>query len=423
MVSKLLDLAARFDCQAGMGPINDAWERLANPTSYMRATVDPLAGNVEAAERKFAELGITMEDLKRRYLKRSEVPERVVIFRQQEHQVEGGGEPAAAAAAPAPAEEEGEWPGLGAAAGGKKKDKKKSGGLFSDLPRRNKDAAQQPALLDREAEEGGPAKLVSFRTLVASVLPTASKVEIKLPDAIGCQFLVTGEPGSAPILAWHSDENDNRASSYAWGLAQQPLARWGLAGQAGAWTPVHMVLPFPWMWGDHPWGSSKEPSFPQHGERYLLALEGAEEGPGSTEPGACLFPTWLRAKLHPVRSTIESFNSGGRSKMEGKDYLAKEGVAGIGIDVAHSPTPPPRLKLRVTNKLDGTVRIFLVKHAGKARPLDEEEPDEEKPAAAAASAAAAADKKAEKDGEETGDTDDADKDKDTDDKGAKGLFD
>jgi hypothetical protein len=174
-----------------------------------------------------------------------------------------------------------------------------------------------------------------------------------------------------------------------------------------------MVLPFPWMWGDHPWGSSKDPSFPQHGERYMLALEGAEEGPGATEPGACLFPTWLRAKLHPVRSTIESFNNPSRSKMEGKKYLALKGVAGLGIDVANSPTPPPRLKLRVTNKVDGTVRIFLVKHAGKVRPLDEEEPDDDKPAAAAASAAAA-DKKAEKDGKDTGDTDD---------NGAEGLFD
>jgi len=365
MVSTLL-AAATYGAD-DMDYVRRAWEAKANPVTYMRATVDPLVGNVEAAERKLKELDITMDDLKRRYLKRSEVPINVPLWRQQ---VEGEGKEAGAAAAAAAAA-------------------KDSGKLFGSLPRRSKKDPSPAAGAASRAAELAQAKLVSFRTFAKHVLQGATPprtIELLLPDAIQCQFFITGELGSTPLFFFHREEEGaHRASGYTYGVTAQPLQQWGLAQQKDQWTNVHMILPSHTQWDDEP---GKPQRHPQEGESYVIAISGAEDKMGG-EPGLCLFPTWLRPQLHAVRSTIDSFNRNGHLKLCGAEYLASEGVAGVKIAVGDKPVPAPLWHLRVTDQ-QGSVKYYDIKSEGPARGLDEEEEPPKYPEQAKAEEPAAA---------------------------------
>lgn len=359
MVSNLLaDLYAEMPLEA----VRARWAALANPENYMRATTAPSAGNVAAAERLFEQLGLSSADLERRYLRRDEVPERVVLFRDVSEAV----------AVPVPTTTCA--PDAQPPASKEKKPAKK-GGVFGHLAPKG-DAGPSAAGSNSSAAGGAaaaaaaapPTKQMSFLEFVRKELPSVRRLEAKVPEEFGCVFFITGNAGTAPLMQWHTATN--LVSQYTYG-AVQPAAKWGL--ESGAWTRVHTLLPFAHQWpveseegegqGENG-GAAKSPahSFAQHGRKYLLALEGAKDGNGV--PGPSLFPVYLKSAFHGVRSTIEAHNN--TAKMQGADYLERRGVAGLCVDVGEKPNPAPKVQLRATDA-HGKVTLYELTCEGEGK--------------------------------------------------------
>jgi hypothetical protein len=65
------------------------WNQICSPIKYMPPKVAPTAGNIEAAERLFEELGLTRNNLRRRYLVQGDLPDEVYIWCKAENKKTG----------------------------------------------------------------------------------------------------------------------------------------------------------------------------------------------------------------------------------------------------------------------------------------------------------------------------------------------
>lgn len=359
MVSNLLS-----DLSAEMSPetVRSRWQSLTGPENYMRATTAPSAGNVAAAERLFEQMGLTSADLERRYLRRDELPERAVLFRDAAAEGE---------AVPVPV------PTTTCAPEAQKPAKK--GGVFGHLAAKggagsstagSSSSAAGGAAAAAAAAAVPPTKQMTFLEFVRKDLPLVRRLEAKVPEEFGCVFFVTGNAGTAPLMQWHT--TTNLVSQYTYGAAQA-ASDWGL--EAGAWARVHTLLPFPHQWpvesedggegeGEGEKCAAKAPShsFAHHGHKYLLALEGAKDGNGV--PGPSLFPVYLKSAFHGVRSTIEAHNN--TAKMQGVEYLERKGVAGLCVNVGEKPEPAPKVQLRATDA-HGKVTLYELTCEGEGK--------------------------------------------------------
>lgn len=358
MVSTLL---ADAYAETPFEEVQRKWNVRANPTTYMRATEAPSAGNVAAAERLFAELGITHKDLERRFLLRTEVPKRALAWQRQPPIKE---QPAAqlGVVAPGEAAASSSSSSSSSAASSSSSSSKSSGGLFSNV--KTKPAAGA-------GSNKGVARCNFLSFLSRPELAAAVKVEFDLPATINAVMFVTGLPGSVPLMQWHTEQN--LASSYSY----SQLRDVGLFGLKAGWVEVHSILSFPHQWDDDTTARPLVQHHAQHGRRYLLALEGLTE---QVAPTGTLFAAYMQSRFHGVRSTIEAHNQ--VATVSGKETMGAEGVAGWMVDVNQKPEAAAVIRVRVTDA-QGKQTVFELTSEGESDATPKE------PAAAEGHAAAA----------------------------------
>ena len=289
--------------------IQGSWNQITDPLNYMRPTAAPSAGNIAVAERLFHSLGLTKEDMRREYLTPDGIPEAVYMFRDRQQTTLS-------------------TPTVG---------------IFGHIvPKRALKKQPQQDGADRVSTSDDPPTSMSFSTFVKKVLPTAKRIEYKLPGYTSLYFFLTGLPGAKPLMQWHDDTN--RASWYTHATSVY-VSNYGLSS---GWTPVSCIVPFPHLWD----GIPTTMTFPlsedttafkyyhsKNGFRYLIGLEGIKEQ-GDSE--LCLFPTLLKSEFHGVRSTIERYSRMGKIEMP-------EGVAMVGgIEINRSKDN--KHQLRVTDQ-------------------------------------------------------------------------
>ncbi len=258
-----------------------------HPLQYQRPQVAPAAGNIAQAEKIVAAMGIA-PSLKRRFARLDEV--RAV------------------------------WtPKPRSAASG-------VGSVFAHLVAKAGPARESVVL---------PPTTITWEKFARTVLPGAESIDyfaVDRPSSYAA--LVTAvEPDAPPILQWDRPDRRNPVSWYLWHDGSRP-SQFGLA--PNTWHDVASVTLKPSMWDD-------PQAFKHQGSGVLFILRGAQD---TRMPGAALFPEILRAELHPVRATIESFSA--RAQMEGRE---KASACGIMLIASAGATAGPSwdARFRVTS--------------------------------------------------------------------------
>jgi hypothetical protein len=220
------------------------------PDRYLRPTAAPTLGNIERAERIIEQLGIT-DSLRRRYARIEELD---LLW-----------SPTVAAPAPSAA------------------------GIFGHLRDLTKDRSI--------GASDTPPITMTFAKFVRKVLPDALAIDYWLTDTKqSFAGILTAAVADAPLIfQW-----DNPFSWYVWIGGSTPKT-WNLP--SNGWQRVTGITYQPSMWGkplDH------------KGQSAIFILEGARETNESR--GLGLFPEFLGAHLHEVRSTIEAHSRQGQSE-------------------------------------------------------------------------------------------------------------
>ncbi|KAJ9604704.1 hypothetical protein H2200_010818 [Cladophialophora chaetospira] len=306
------------DLQAGkrFDEIKSKWLKVCDPLQYLRPQAAPTSGKIAAAERLMESLEITSNDLRRRQLTMSEVPEEAVI-----------------------------WATKKSLALHSKQTK--PGGVFSELKPRS--PILKPSSLPMNFKT--PPTRMSFTKFVTDILPKAAKVEYQLSKYHAIYFCLTGLEGTKPLMQWHNDQN--KAS---WFVYSSPRAVERHNLLPNEWNEVNRIMPFPHLWD----GTPQTTTFPlapadstdfkyyhkSHGFRYLLCLESVQLDTGTS---LCLFPSLLKSEFHGVRSTIEAYSN--KNPIEQVPDIKDKGglVAGVGIGRAQDMEKSKHL-LRVTNE-------------------------------------------------------------------------
>lgn len=281
MVGSLLE-----DLEAGLPfeTVKAKFDSKMHPLRYQRPQADPSEGNVKQAEAAFARLGLAPA-LERRFATLAEVP---LTWRPpaQVHNT--------------------------------------ATGLFSHL--RTKQMAKALRL-------NLPNKTLTWVKFRDTVLPTAEKLELRVPDSSSAfSALVTAvHPDAPPLLQWDRPEQRNPVSWYFY-HGQRAASSWGLTP---GWVKVLGVTMKPSTWfGDR---------FAHHGQGVFFILKGARD----TQNGSLgLFPECLRSELHGVRATIEAFSRS--RKLEARD--GEPLASGIMFTPSGSDDSTWNLMLQVTNK-------------------------------------------------------------------------
>ena len=294
-------LLGLLESNTAFSEIQRQWTSLTAPENYMRPTATPSTGNVEASERLFTELGLTANDMRRRFMSIDELPNDIYLWRRK-------------TATTRPKKPKTELKIFGSVAAA---------------------AAATPASKTaRPAETDLPPTPLSFTKFVTSVLPHATRVWAKVHAHKPIAFMISGLEGTMPLMQWHDDTN--RASMYVY-TTPRHVSQHGL--QADAWNEVRGVVPMPWLWDV----AGTVNSFPLPSMEELRKAGDAEQegdagggvdGGGKRRGGLkyyhtknglshvflldgvydkslrhlCLFPTWLRGELHGARKTIERYS-------------------------------------------------------------------------------------------------------------------
>lgn len=244
--------------------VSRAFAAKMHPLAYQRPQGAPTAGAIAAAEKVMQQLGAA-GSLARRFARLDEVR---ALWR------------------PVP-----------------KKDEPPSGGVFGHLkPKR----AEAPSMAI-------PAQTMTWDKFQRTVLPTAERIEFLAPARGSYTALVTAVNADAPpILQWDREDARNPVSWYFW-HGGSSAASFGLRG--GQFVEVEAVALQPSMWnGGHE----------HQGAGVLFVLAGARE---SKQAGAALFPEFLRAEFHGIRSVLEAYSLG--ASIEGMD---EPHAAGMMVD-------------------------------------------------------------------------------------------
>lgn len=281
MIGTLLeDLSSGF-------PLSNAAARFASkmaPLSYRRPTAAPKEGNIAAAEKIIAQLGAS-GSLRRRFA------------RLEDLETVWGTRTSAQSYEPA-------------------------GGFFSHLRR---SAKYRNFGTPGDTLDGG---YVTWKKFERTVLPSARKIEVKVPRQGHFIALVTAvDPEAPPILHWDNEEQRNPVSWYVYPNGST-ATNWNLPMEA--WVDAPAITMQPSMW----FGAKSA----HHGESVILILKGARDLRyyGS---GAGLFPQILKSEFHGISSTIEAFSR--NATIEG----GEDGTAcGIRLDDKTGP-----VRVRVTS--------------------------------------------------------------------------
>lgn len=222
--------------------IKAKFEAMLHPLRYQRPQAAPSAGNIKAAEALVEKLGIA-RSLERRFARLDEL---VTIWLPRV----------------APKSET-------------------AGGVFGHLKPKNDGSVPVVDL---------PAMTMTWEKFARTVLPSAERVDLRVPSRGNFEAYLTAVNADAPLIfKW-----GHPVSGYVY-HGGSPAHQWALT--AGTWAPVLAISPRPNLWGE---GKS------YLGDGQLLVIEGAmdtREGQGNA-----LFPETLRDDLHGVRATIEAYS-------------------------------------------------------------------------------------------------------------------
>ena len=272
VLSTLLDA---IEANESWDTIEKAWKQKTDPIVYLRPQAAPKAGNVSASERLFTQLGITENDLKRRYMVLDDVPKEVLIWTSK----------------PTPST--------------------KFAGLFSSVKPR------ESAPWIKNDQSDLPLTRITFTKLLTTILPTATRVEYKLGARDTINFMITGFPNTKPLMHWHDDSNRG-----SWYVYQRPYPVEEHGQKPDAWNNISAIFPFPHLWDAAPMTTafpladetSEEWKFyhKKEGFRYMLMLDNIVD---KNKGQLCLFPTFLKGEFHGARATIEAFSNKGEKEM------------------------------------------------------------------------------------------------------------
>lgn len=248
--------------------IKSKFEAMLHPLRYQRPQVAPSVGNIKAAEALVEKLGIA-RSLERRFARVDELH-----------------------AFWTPAQE---------------REAAKTGGVFGHLKAKDDDAIRPVDI---------PAQTFTWEKFARTVLPSADRMEIKVPSVGNFTAYLTAVHADAPnILKW-----DNTVSAYVYHNGSHAVS-WNL--RAGVWKAVLAISARPNLWGQ-----PKE----YLGEGLMLAIDGCCDT--RTDQGNALFPETLRDDLHGARATIEAYSKTAKIGMPEGALACGYGI-GKGSAVCH----------------------------------------------------------------------------------------
>ena len=364
-LSTLLD-----DLKAGNSwkVIEHRWKGITDPINYLRPQAAPKEGNILASERLFTQLGLTKEDMRRRFLVGEDIPRNTYIWR--------------------------------ASQASTYEKKKPELSIFAEVKAK---ITPQPSTKGSDAassayEISEPASTISFTKFVNKILPTAAKLEYRCEDRNTMYFLTTGLKGNKPLMQWHTQDG-NQASWYVYHEPDQVdkhgLKKWG-------WNEVTAVIPLPHLWdgvpltttfpidadakkeNSHIDGDEKTaeelPAYSAHapgsqsndsvqtqtltyyhkknGFRYMFVLSNIIDKKNNS---LCLFPTLLKGEFHGARATIEAYSNAGKKEfVEGYEKKAPTEKGGyVGGPVVSEDMKKGKHVLRVTDR-QGDVGVYEI---------------------------------------------------------------
>lgn len=355
--------------------IKQQWSALTSPDKYMRPTAAPSMGNLQAAEQLFSDLGLTADDMRRRFLCADEIPTSVKLWQRQSTTL------ASTTTKPAT-----KTPMLK---------------IFSSLaPHSSTSTSTSSTKLQGPDLPPTP---VSFTKFATTILPHASRVYIQLQPRHSINFLITGYEGTKPLLQWHTDSN--RVSSYVY-VSPHLVEDHGLRSGTGVWNEVSAVVPAPWLWGcvsergtetetesdknktaaaaeedsdaatakgtdtgtDEKGAPAARFRFPfspeslpagagaataKHGISYLFLLPDVHD---KSARQLMLFPEWLKGELHGVRRVIERYSNEGVKEVP-TDIRGQRGgfVGGAGVKRGAAAEKEKRLVVWTVGRDEGGV--------------------------------------------------------------------
>lgn len=250
MLGTLLeDIAAGKDFDA----VAKAFAAKMHPLAYQRPQAAPSEGAIAAAEKIVAQLGAA-GSLARRFARLEDV--RPIWTPTKD--------------APAPAD-----------------------GVFSHLKAKG---AAEPSLKI-------PAQTMTWDKFQRTVLPTANKIEILVPNHGKFAVMVTAVNPEAPLIfRW-----DHPVSWYFWHGGS--FAReFNLSPR---YVAIDAIVPNPASWGSEKRSNQTE--------AVMFAISGARE---TKQAGAAIFPENLRSEFHGIRSVIEAYSQAAKIEDTGSPHVA-----------------------------------------------------------------------------------------------------
>ena len=273
MISTLLD-----DIQSGVDfpEISRRFAEKMHPLQYLRPQAPPTAGNIAQAEKAIEALKAA-GSLRRRYATLGDVK---TLWTPRPRGVE------------APA-----------------------GGVFGHLLGKPEDVG---------ANFNVPPVRITWEKFAATVLPSAAKIEYRVPSVGPFIALMTAaDPDAPPIIQWDREDKRNPVSWYVYSNGS-PAMRWGLT--ANTWAEVAAVALFPHQWDE-------ERTYVNHGKGAIFILRGMRE---TESPSSGLFPEILKSEFHAIRATIEAHSR--RTPAEGLEHASACGVEIRGFNEAFRVT-------------------------------------------------------------------------------------
>jgi len=250
------DLQSAADQETRLSGVIDRFNERADPENYMRAKAAATEGNIRAAAKKIAELGLEPA-MHRRWAEFSEVVRFAKWYEPEK----------ATAAAPVEVKP----------------------GLFDHLL--PKKGADLPKTLDLKI----PETVIPLFKFMRDVLPLAEHIEVQLPYAMRMGGFATAlNPDAPPLMKWDHPERRNPFSPF---VLIQPQSPEMIGLKANQWVNVRGVFGLPVNFFK-PEAAAKE-------NNLQLAIEGAVNFKLDT---CALFKETLRSEMHEFGPTIEAFS-------------------------------------------------------------------------------------------------------------------
>lgn len=242
--SLLADIADGYSLEE----VKARFNKKMNPSQYQRPQALPARGNLIAAEKLVAKLGVE-QSLERRQATLEDIK---VIWQ-------------------APT------------------DTKLPLDIFADVPTKSKRGLviEDPTVVN-----------ITLSKFLRTVLPVLKNLEVYLPRRTPLPlggYVTAMYPYAPPILQWDFHEDRNPVSHYLYLNGSTP-GQWNLSP---GWNKVTAL-----SFQSHMW--NPERIFSNHGNGIMFAIDGAND---LRNPGNGLFPEILKSELREIRSAIEAFSA------------------------------------------------------------------------------------------------------------------